>query len=65
MKHVFAVLFLAVAAHGQIINPPSGGGGGTGNVTGCLLYTSFVPTVFNAVVLGLLTCGFAVMVIDQ
>jgi hypothetical protein len=34
MKHVFAVLFLAVAAHGQIINPPSGGGGGTGNVTG-------------------------------
>jgi hypothetical protein len=25
----------------------------------------FVPTVFNAVVLGLLTCGFAVMVIDQ
>ena len=35
MRHVFAVLFLAVGGpHGQIINPPSGGGGGTGNVTG-------------------------------
>ena len=32
MKHFFAVLFLGLA-HGQIINPPSGGGG-TGNVTG-------------------------------